>query len=70
MSVSRAIVFKCQRSFKDGRQNLENDERQGSDAVIHTPSATTIKTALEGDLTIIFEQTLAVAQFIAFWPMY
>ena len=35
MSVSRAIVFRWHRRFKDGRQNLEDNERQGREAVIY-----------------------------------
>ena len=49
MSVSRANVFKCHGRFKDGRQNLDDNERQGREAFTHTSSATSIKTALKGD---------------------
>ena len=36
ISVSRALVFKWHRRFKDGRQDIEDDERQGREAVIRT----------------------------------
>ena len=49
MSMSRATVFKCHRRFKDGRQILYDNERQGREAVTHTSSATSIKTPLKGD---------------------
>ena len=49
MPVSRAIVFKCHDRFKDGRQSLDDNERQGREAFTHASSATSIKTALKGD---------------------
>ena len=45
--VCHAIVFKWHRRFKDGHQNLEDNKRQGCEAVVHTSSATSIKTTLE-----------------------
>ena len=58
MSVSRAIVFKCHRRFKDDRQNIEDNKRHGREAVIHMSSATSIKTALEGTKSDQYDITL------------
>ena len=49
MSASRVIVFKWYHRFKDGRQNIEDDERRSREPVIHTSIAASIKTALKGD---------------------
>ena len=49
MSVSRATVFKCHRWFKDGRQILYDNERQGRETLNHTSSATSIKMAHKGN---------------------
>ena len=75
MSVSRAIVLKWHRRLKDGRQNVENDEQQGREAVIYASSATSIETALEGDRRLIIRELSEVTDvscgnFIVSWLMY
>ena len=41
--MNRAIVFQCHRRFKNGRQNLDDNERQGREAVTHTSNSTLFK---------------------------
>ena len=45
--MSRNIVFKWHRRFKDAWQNIEDIEWQGREGVIYTSRAMSIKTALE-----------------------
>ena len=47
MSASRVIAFKWYLRFKDGLQNIEDDERRSREPIIYTSIATSIKAALK-----------------------